>query len=478
MKKITLWVILIAIVVACVTVLCLFIGLPGVGDGNSDPPSAETEPRSLDELRTLFPEYFGLDTTDGLLLYAREDASGAIGFSLLASMNQKRSVEELLSCRTVSAEEMKRIISTYDIPENQIAVAVSGRVFQFLLNCITPDEVRELFSAEFVDCPYYTSYMDIYDSAVFDIDNDGVAEECFITGGRKSGFMSYTLIAVDPESRKTESTSNYSGTVFPHFRVMEDGETVIAERQGNEVTYLSVSYDYERGLFCFEEHGREEVHSPSPQRTATSFEVTLRGRKEKLNIDNPEMLRILTELHIWGSPKDYSAAETQPLCRIEGFAETGEALAVFTILDENTVSSSRFEGYAHTYCAEYILSYFDYLLANEDYSYRCYAIRNIEIWQHGELELVIKDTDTVKELVSMLGAVGGTPGESTRGYDKSQYSVVIVCDGGSRYAFDVWDENKFSSWEHRDKLGSELFLEGADLSRLYSYLNKLCPLTE
>lgn len=363
MKKLVLWVVLIAVVVALVTVLCLFIGLPGVGDGSSVPPSEETEPRSLEELRTLFPQYFGLDTTDGLLLYAREDASGAIGFSLLAGMNQKRSVEELLSLRTLSAEEMKRIISTYYIPESQIAVAVSERAIHFWLNCITPDGVRELFGAEFVDCPYGTSYMDIYDSAVFDVDNDGVAEECFITGGKTSGFLTHTLIAVDTESRKSESTALHSSCVFPHFEERDGGETVIAERNGDEVTYLSVSFDSERGLFCFEEHSPEEVLSSSVQRTATRFEVTLRGREEKLNIDDSDIVRIITDMHIWGSPKEYSAVETLPLCRIEGFGETGESLVVFTILDENTVSSSGFEGYAHACCTDYILSYFDYLLA-------------------------------------------------------------------------------------------------------------------
>ncbi len=367
MKKLALWVVLIAIVVAIVTVLCLFLELPEVGDGNLDPPSAETEPRSLDELRTLFPEYFGLDTSEGLVIYAAKDASGALGCGIMEGMNKKYASTDFFALRRVSVEEMKSILSTYDISDSQIAVAVSEKVIHFWLSDVTADQLREHFDAEFADYEHNGS-LGIYDRAFFDIDFDGVAEECVLSVSARSRH-SYILTVIEQKSDEAKSYMiGCEGFCYPYFSVNSDGEMCVVERSDSSVSYLTAlkTGTGDNGkYFTFSKTETADIVRTNPEIYASRYEITLCGREEKIYIRDTETVQwisLLAGSHIWGTPKGYSNDGMEYLCRIEAFGESGEALNVYTVWDENTVSASDFEGFANSDCTGFILSYFDYLL--------------------------------------------------------------------------------------------------------------------
>lgn len=80
---------------------------------------AEAEER-LEELREKAPEYFGLDTSNGLNVYVWQMARGSFSFCLKPGGEHKW--EELLSAYGVGSADMRLILSTYDIPDEDITV--------------------------------------------------------------------------------------------------------------------------------------------------------------------------------------------------------------------------------------------------------------------------------------------------------------------------------------------------------------------
>ena len=79
---------------------------------------------SSDELKTQFPEYYGLPTTKGLEVYLWQDTEGGYKCGLLMGTNRNKSDEEIIdlthNCATV--EQMKEILSSYNIDKNMITL--------------------------------------------------------------------------------------------------------------------------------------------------------------------------------------------------------------------------------------------------------------------------------------------------------------------------------------------------------------------
>ena len=71
-----------------------------------------------------YPEYFGLDASDGLDVYVWQMAKNSYSFGLLPHAEQGRDwiSEELLNLRGASSEEMIVILSTYSIDEDDIYI--------------------------------------------------------------------------------------------------------------------------------------------------------------------------------------------------------------------------------------------------------------------------------------------------------------------------------------------------------------------
>lgn len=79
---------------------------------------------ATNSLREIYPEYFGLDTSDGLDVYVWQMATGSYSFGLLPHSEQGRDwiSHELLNLKGASAEEMSAILSTYNVDENDIYI--------------------------------------------------------------------------------------------------------------------------------------------------------------------------------------------------------------------------------------------------------------------------------------------------------------------------------------------------------------------
>lgn len=77
---------------------------------------------SMDELRERFPEYFGLSTFKGLEVYVWQLAPESYSFGVMEGTNRNKTNEELWGLKSATLDEMRAILSTYDIPKENIFV--------------------------------------------------------------------------------------------------------------------------------------------------------------------------------------------------------------------------------------------------------------------------------------------------------------------------------------------------------------------
>lgn len=76
----------------------------------------------VDSLRAKYPEYFDLSTFKGLELYVWQMAEGSYSCGLMLGTNRNKTLEELVNLKGASIEEMRAILSTYDIDENDVFI--------------------------------------------------------------------------------------------------------------------------------------------------------------------------------------------------------------------------------------------------------------------------------------------------------------------------------------------------------------------
>lgn len=87
-----------------------------------EPYLSVPEAEYLAYLREKFPEYFDLGTFKGLEVYAWQMARDSYSFGIMTGTNRNKSLEEMIHLKGATASEMKAILSTYDIPKENIIV--------------------------------------------------------------------------------------------------------------------------------------------------------------------------------------------------------------------------------------------------------------------------------------------------------------------------------------------------------------------
>ena len=80
------------------------------------------EPITIAQLRETYPEYFELSVFKGLEVYVWEMAKGQYRCGVLSGTNRLKTEEEILNLAPATIEEMRLILSTYDIPQENISV--------------------------------------------------------------------------------------------------------------------------------------------------------------------------------------------------------------------------------------------------------------------------------------------------------------------------------------------------------------------
>ena len=189
----------------------------GIASGVVIPASEREE---ITALRSQYPDYFGLDASEGLKVYVWQMSYGSYSCALLSGADERSEVE-IGGMKGTTIEEMRLILSTYGTEESNVDVEVVP-----FRNPISSYwyEIDKTYTAwvtwlikdtpftpekEPVELPGYSGPIwaldseengvsdweyafRVNDAAVFDIDGDGRLETCLLTPGPTSGL--YTVV--------------------------------------------------------------------------------------------------------------------------------------------------------------------------------------------------------------------------------------------------------------------------------------------
>ena len=164
---------------------------------------------TTDSLREKYPEFFGLNASKGLDVYVWQMAKNSYSFGLLPHAEQGRDwiAHELLNLRGTSAEEMSVILSKYNVDEDDIYIIpwqnpISSYLAEWQIIGEGEDtedldakrqayveHIRQMLSSVIVPMEFEM----VYDTATFDIDNDGIDEVCTMSIGPTSGLFTFTF---------------------------------------------------------------------------------------------------------------------------------------------------------------------------------------------------------------------------------------------------------------------------------------------
>ena len=195
-----------------------------------------------------YPEYFGLDASDGLDVYVWQMAKNSYSFGLLPHAEQGRDwiSEELLNLRGASSEEMIVILSTYSIDEDDIYIIpwqnpISSYLaeWQIVAEGEDPECLDAKRKAYVENVRQMLSSVTVYDTATFDIDNDGVDEVCTMSIGPTSGLNTFMFYAREVGTEVVEyHTIIYSQLYDLSFQKGSDGITRVQGITQDEKTHL------------------------------------------------------------------------------------------------------------------------------------------------------------------------------------------------------------------------------------------------
>ncbi|MBQ7343950.1 MAG: transcriptional regulator [Clostridia bacterium] len=118
-KKPAFWIIVVALIV-CASVAVFLLTDPKDEKGGEVDPEKLTQAQR--EVWEEYPEYFGLDSSDGLDVYVCQFALGGYSFSLTSHSIIDKNTTELMALKSTSASQMRTILSSYDVDGDEIYI--------------------------------------------------------------------------------------------------------------------------------------------------------------------------------------------------------------------------------------------------------------------------------------------------------------------------------------------------------------------
>jgi len=241
-KKAALWVTVVAVV------LCVFFAACTLTDPKTEIPDP-TDPNQWEAfLKSMYPEYLGLDASNGLDVIVWQMAKGHYSFGLLphAEVPRNHIDKELLNLKPVSAYAMSNILKCYSVDKDKIYIIpwqnpVSSYIAEYWMIKEGESEAeREARRAEYIEDLRYR-LLDFgaefpnsicRDSITVDIDGDGKKEMCMITLEALDAYSTYYQFRAREIGEKEWEYDGY---------IMDTG------REGNIVT----SYTFENNDLSF-----------------------------------------------------------------------------------------------------------------------------------------------------------------------------------------------------------------------------------
>lgn len=150
-------------------------------------------------LKSIYPQYFGLDTSMGLTLYIWMTDDFCYWCGLLSSCDAPYSDEVLQSLVPTTFSEMRQILNSYPVSREDITIArlpASPTGYPYHSKYDIEDWEWTFWSSD-SPTPGFLDYVD--DVLLFDIDGDGVQERCAITHGPTSMVFSFCIVALEED---------------------------------------------------------------------------------------------------------------------------------------------------------------------------------------------------------------------------------------------------------------------------------------
>lgn len=192
-RKPAFWIVIVA-VLACVAAAVVFLTVPKKPPEGEDPPvedhNGELDAASEAALREKYPEYFGLDTSEGLTVYVWQMSQYSYSFHPTATSAQEEEPKDL---RSVTAAEMRIILSTYDLPQEKIEIVFFKHPLSSYIGFEDPEDrlarIKYLLFGKLYDDDFPK-----HNILTFDIDGDGTMEVCSLGYGKaESSAFSITV---------------------------------------------------------------------------------------------------------------------------------------------------------------------------------------------------------------------------------------------------------------------------------------------
>ncbi len=252
-KKPAFWLIAVSLV-ACVAVAVCFLTNPkGEGYGKADFHKLTV---MKDALRKQYPGYFGLDAANGLDVYVWQMAPNSYSFGLLPHSEEPYDLETLWNLPGARAEQMRVILSTYEVDGEKIYIVpwqnpVSSYLGEYwiVLNGENPEKRRAQYRQKIRDMLFSDeapeSISATIASAKFDIDSDGQNDYCDLRLGWTSGRYSFEFVVRDLDTGVLKyDTVFYSPVYDLSFCEGEDGITRvkgITQGENPQTHYYDIS---------------------------------------------------------------------------------------------------------------------------------------------------------------------------------------------------------------------------------------------
>lgn len=211
-------------------------------DSVPDEGSELTDDIVVSELHEKYPQYFGLDASNGLDVIVWQMAENSYSFGLLPHQDSPREwlSYDLLNLKGVRTNDMRHIIATYGLSKDDIHIIlwqnpISSYLGEYQIMFEGEDqkdvEKRQAEFIELVEGMLFGEQIDestitypIYDTLIFDVDGDGRAELCTLQYGRTSGVFTFVFTAREiAESELEYNTVFYSDWYDLSFKKCDDG---------------------------------------------------------------------------------------------------------------------------------------------------------------------------------------------------------------------------------------------------------------
>ncbi len=160
-----------------------------IPDAQTPGSAVDAQQQEYKRLEKQYPAYFDLDTEDGLAVYVWQMSSDGYCCALLSG-SDNRTEAELSRMKGTTIEEMRLILNTYEIEDNDIDVVIVP--FRNPLSSYWY-EIDKAYTDNLIWLLIQVSENDIVNKEVCDVDGDGQLETCELSYGPTSGLFTVTF---------------------------------------------------------------------------------------------------------------------------------------------------------------------------------------------------------------------------------------------------------------------------------------------